>query len=67
MFRSSEVGANLVPSALAPSAMYWLKMCPRCQGDLQEHEDRFGKHVTCLQCGRTLDGRQQIALGIFVG
>lgn len=48
--------------------MYWLKMCPSCQGDLYQQEDRFGKHVTCLQCGRSLDNRQQNALGIrFAG
>jgi hypothetical protein len=45
--------------------MYWLKMCPRCQGDLYLEEDRFGRHVTCLQCGRGLDSSQQIALGIL--
>ena len=44
-------------------AMYWLKMCPRCQGDLYEQEDRFGRYLACLQCGRSLGSVPQMALG----
>lgn len=45
-------------------AMYWLKMCPRCRGDLYEEEDRLGRHLTCLQCGRSQDIDPYIALGV---
>lgn len=31
--------------------MYWLKGCPRCNGDLQGEEDRFGRYLACIQCG----------------
>jgi hypothetical protein len=31
--------------------MYWLKACPRCQGDLREEKDIHGVMVTCIQCG----------------
>lgn len=41
----------------ASLAMYWMKMCPRCRGDLYQEETRFGQYVACLQCGRSLDAR----------
>jgi len=28
-----------------------LGRCPRCNGQLYEESDRFGRYVTCLQCG----------------
>jgi hypothetical protein len=31
--------------------MFWLKGCPRCQGDLQEESDVYGKYAICIQCG----------------
>ena len=30
---------------------YWLKNCPRCQGDLREEADRYGSFISCVQCG----------------
>ena len=29
--------------------------CPRCEGDLHHDIDIYGKYLTCLQCGYTLD------------
>jgi hypothetical protein len=43
--------------------MYWLKMCPRCQGDLYEEEDWFGRYLACPQCGLSLGSDPQMALG----
>ena len=34
--------------------MYWLKSCPRCQGDLHDSTDSYGNYVDCLQCGHYL-------------
>ena len=31
--------------------MYWLKACPRCQGDLHAEKDFYGVYVACIQCG----------------
>lgn len=31
--------------------MISLKSCPRCQGDLVEREDSFGRYRQCVQCG----------------
>ncbi len=31
--------------------MYWLKSCPKCQGDLCLEQDHYGAFKTCLQCG----------------
>ncbi len=35
--------------------MFWLKRCPRCEGDLYEDEDTYGRYVACLQCGRYIN------------
>jgi len=35
--------------------MFWLKLCPRCCGDLFEDRDQYGKFFTCMQCGFTRD------------
>jgi hypothetical protein len=42
---------------------YWLKMCPKCHGDLYLDEAWFGRSLTCLQCGRSLSQTQVTALG----
>jgi hypothetical protein len=34
--------------------MFWLKACPKCQGDLYESKDVYGAYVACLQCSRYL-------------
>ena len=33
---------------------YWLKRCPRCQGDLREESDIYGPYIACVQCGYIL-------------
>ena len=35
--------------------MFWLKCCPRCEGDLYEDSDTYGRYITCLQCGRVIN------------
>ena len=55
--------------------MFWLKCCPRCEGDLYEDKDTYGRYVACLQCGRVINplvesgtaantgvGQQQVSL-----
>jgi hypothetical protein len=45
--------------------MIWLKSCPRCRGDLFMDSDYYGRFVSCIQCGATLDkrtGRSERAL-----
>jgi hypothetical protein len=44
--------------------MYWLRACPRCQGDLHEEKDIHGVMVTCIQCGyvATASEEQQLRL-----
>ena len=34
--------------------MFWLKACPRCEGDLYGSSDIYGTYVCCLQCARCL-------------
>ena len=35
--------------------MYFLKQCPRCNGDLATDSDKYGEFVSCLQCGYCKD------------
>ena len=35
--------------------MYFLKQCPRCNGDLAADSDQYGDFVSCLQCGLCKD------------
>lgn len=35
--------------------MFWLKQCPRCNGDLVAESDHFGSFVSCMQCGLCRD------------
>ena len=35
--------------------MFWLKCCPKCEGDLYEEKDTYGKYVACMQCGRVIN------------
>ena len=39
--------------------MYWLKVCPRCRGDLHEESDFYGVYVACIQCGYVLNAREE--------
>ena len=43
------------PGRGAVIRMVKLKGCPRCAGDLYLVEDRFGKYLSCLQCGYLRD------------
>lgn len=42
--------------------MFWLKACPKCQGDLRDIHDVGYKYVSCLQCGSVLTVEQERAL-----
>jgi hypothetical protein len=44
--------------------MFWLKLCPKCRGDLYGEQDCFGPYVGCLQCGRYLTRAEEKALGV---
>ena len=35
--------------------MIRFKICPRCQGDLYQTQDIFGKFLSCFQCGYLKD------------
>ena len=32
--------------------MFYLKACPKCQGDLTLEKDAYGAFLKCLQCGK---------------
>lgn len=34
--------------------MMWLKVCPRCKGDVYVEKDIFENNLKCLQCGHVL-------------
>jgi DNA-directed RNA polymerase subunit M/transcription elongation factor TFIIS len=42
--------------------MFWLKKCPRCQGDLISESDVHGSFISCLQCGHMLTAAEEAAL-----
>ena len=33
------------------SGLIYLKLCPRCQGDIHVNRDMYGEYKECLQCG----------------
>lgn len=33
---------------------YRLKECPRCHGDLAQHQEHWGEEFRCLQCSHTV-------------
>ena len=35
--------------------MIKLKGCPKCHGDLYLETDRYGRYMTCLQCGYLME------------
>lgn len=41
---------------------FWLKACPRCEGDLQLKHDIGGAYIECVQCGLELNRRQVSSL-----
>ena len=44
---------------------FWLKACPRCEGDLQLKPDVAGPYIECIQCGLELDRRQVVSLAKY--
>jgi hypothetical protein len=42
--------------------MVWLKCCPRCNGDLWENQDIYGRYLNCVQCGYYLSEGEEIVL-----
>ena len=45
--------------------MYFLKQCPKCNGDLAAYSDQYGDFVSCLQCGLCKDV-QDLASGSLI-
>ncbi|MEX0763084.1 MAG: Lar family restriction alleviation protein [Dehalococcoidia bacterium] len=41
--------------------MLYLKACPRCRGDVKLALDMYGKYLECLQCGYTIDSKEEAA------
>jgi hypothetical protein len=41
------------------TAMYWLKGCPKCRGDLHEEMDIYGVFIACIQCGYVVSGAEE--------
>jgi hypothetical protein len=40
---------------------YWLRQCPRCEGDLRAEVDRHGWcFVDCVQCGYILSETEEL-------
>ena len=37
------------------SEMLYLKLCPRCKGDMHSNRDMYGSYQECLQCGYMAD------------
>ena len=42
--------------------IFWLKSCPRCEGDLYENADIYGTYIGCLQCGHYLTAEEDAGL-----
>lgn len=40
----------------------WFKSCSRCNGDLIEDSDGFGKYISCLACGHYLSSAEEVGL-----
>lgn len=38
--------------------MFWLKSCPRCNGDLFDNSDVYGNYIDCFQCGHYLTAEE---------
>ena len=41
---------------------YWLKQCPRCQGDLRQESDIYGYYIACVQCGYIVNQAEEVRL-----
>jgi hypothetical protein len=42
--------------------MMLLKRCPKCTGDVFVERDIYGTNLRCLQCGKTLNREEILAL-----
>lgn len=42
--------------------MIWAKSCPRCPEDLASDSDRYGRFLSCVQCGANLSGFRERAI-----
>ena len=42
--------------------MFWLRSCPRCNGDLTENQDWYGRYVDCVQCGHYLSEVEEVVV-----
>lgn len=43
-------------------AMWWLKSCPKCGGDVVEVKDPWASGLKCFQCGRELTALEAAAV-----
>ena len=41
---------------------FWLRACPKCDGDLEAAEDILETYVECVQCGLELTPAQERVL-----
>ena len=44
--------------------MFWLKFCPRCQGDLYQDRDSYGTYISCMQCSHYLTQAEEATIGL---
>lgn len=42
--------------------MFWLKSCPKCDGDLYGDRDQYGPYISCVQCGHYLTEAEGVLL-----
>jgi hypothetical protein len=42
------------------AVVMWLKMCPKCQGDLYLRKEIDGDDIVCLQCGQAWAAPQAV-------
>ena len=43
-------------------AMWLLKRCPRCKGDISFEQDQWGWYQQCLQCGYLRDFQELVGV-----
>lgn len=58
----ASVLANLSSPIQGVETMFWLKSCPRCQGDLYDSKDIYGSYIDCFQCGHYLTAEEDAQL-----
>ena len=45
--------------------MFYLKACPKCNGDLFKDSDVYGLYIACMQCGHYLTNAEETQLDRF--